>query len=92
VSETMVDYEAVARDSDTVVTNALNACRHVLDPEAQAPGAILAGAVMALVRYSIQSMFIAPAVPTVRSVLSTFIGVVNKSAEALLAKPATPEN
>jgi hypothetical protein len=52
------------------------------------PGVIVGGAVVAIVRFTIKKLFVAPAVPTVRDVFGHLIKPINVAAEQLLsAKP-----
>ena len=78
-------YQATAQAIDEAMTAVLTeAGRFDVDP-----AGVLAGAMMAFVRFSIRHMIkIGPRRPTVRDVLNFMLPALNKAAEAQLQKPA----
>lgn len=78
--QALATYQEVAERADQLTTATLEA---LLRAGVQPP-AILAGASAAIARFCINSMFIAPAVPSVRGVLQVCAGAMNTAAEQLL--------
>lgn len=78
--QAMATYQEVAERADQLTTATFEA---LLRAGIQPP-AILAGASAAMARFCINSMFIAPAAPSVRGVLEICAGAMNKAAEQQL--------
>lgn len=84
VDPAVVSYQRVAEGTDALVARAMEM---VAQAHPDAPkGAMAAGAMMAIVRFTIQHLIVAPVVPTVRGVLAVLLPALNKAAEAQLQR------
>lgn len=77
--------QSAAEAADKVITTTFS----ILIAEGHSPGALIAGACTAVVRLTVQTMFMAPAVPNVRDVLAMLLRAINRAAEQQIA-PVPP--
>lgn len=82
VTDEELAYQQIAEVADGVFTDALGSLQQTGAP----PGAIVAGACMALCRFVIQHLM-GPVVPSPRGVFNQLLPTINRSAETLLDKP-----
>lgn len=78
-------YQAVAAGTDAGVTHIMGVALKVAGAT---PGAVVAGAVMALVRFSLETMEVPR---TVRNLIALLVPSINRAAEQIVATRAAPE-
>lgn len=84
LAEEEAAYQSIAKATDEGITHVMNAA---LLPTGSTPGAVVAGSVMALVRFCLQTMEVPK---TVRNVFALLGPSVNRAAEEILAQEAPP--
>jgi hypothetical protein len=83
-------YQMIASLSDDAVYNLLKGLREGVDHVALGTyyGAVVAGAVMGLVRFTVETM---TATKTVRNVLGVLLPSINRAAEQIISSPGRSE-